>query len=77
MVSIAGDSSIIKGARRNSPEEPVMGILSWFRRKSLVRTNVESEKLQRVEDAAAADVAAIEQDDKYFDPDSPGQQDGL
>ncbi len=55
-----------------------MGILSWFRpRKSLVRTNVESEKLQRLEEAAAADVAAIEQDDKYFDPDSPGQQEGL
>jgi hypothetical protein len=54
-----------------------MGILSLFRRKSLVRTNVESEKLKRIEDAAAADVAAVEQDDKYFDPDSPGQQDDL
>ena len=55
-----------------------MGILSWIRpRKSLVRTNVESQKLERVEDAATADVATVEQDDKYFDPDSPGQQDEL
>lgn len=53
-----------------------MGILSLFRRKSLVRTNVESEKLERIEDAAAADVAAIRQDDPV-DPDSPAQQDDL
>ncbi len=54
-----------------------MRILWWRPRKSLVRTNVESEKLAEVEDAAAADVARVERDDKYFDPGSPGQQDEL
>ena len=51
-----------------------MGIFSWFRRKSLVRINVESPKLKRIQKAAAADVAAVREDDKYFDPNSPGQQ---
>lgn len=53
-----------------------MGILSLFRRKSLVRINVEDEKLQRIEEAAAADVAAIRRDDP-IDPDAPAQQDEL
>jgi len=61
-----------------------MGIFSWFgsrksrgkhsRPRSLVRTNVESPKLRDLEQAAAADVAKVEEDDKHFDPDSPANQ---
>ena len=57
-----------------------MGILSWLgfgRRGRLVRTRYDDPELEQVERAAAADIAAVEQDDKYFDPDSPGQQDDL
>jgi hypothetical protein len=42
-------------------------------RRSLVRRNVESPELQEVEDAAAADVARVRQDDKYFADDSPAK----
>jgi hypothetical protein len=56
-----------------------MGIFSriGIGRRRLVRTNVEDPELARIREAAAEDVAAVEQDDKYFDPDSPGQQDEL
>jgi hypothetical protein len=59
-----------------------MGIFSSLSRlgmgrRRLVRTNVEDPRLTEIEEAAAEDVAAVEQDDKYFDPDSPGQQDEL
>jgi len=57
-----------------------MGILSWLgfgRRGRLVRTRYDDPELEQVERDAAADVAAVEQDDKYFDPDSPGNQDDL
>ena len=46
-------------------------------RPSLVRRNVESPELSEVEEAAAADVARVEQDDKYFRSDSPANQDEL
>jgi hypothetical protein len=42
---------------------------------SLVKINEESPKLQRVEQAAAEDVARVQEDDKYFDADSPANQD--
>jgi hypothetical protein len=67
-----------------------MSIFSWIRSRrtkvdpdepdgprSLIRTRYETPKLEEVERDAAADVAAIEEDDKYFDPDSPGNQNGL
>lgn len=49
------------------PREPVLGIFSWFRSRSHVR----DEEIKR---AADADVTRIQQDDKYFDSDSPGSQ---
>ena len=67
-----------------------MGLFSWFGSRksgkpgrhragsrSLVHTNEESPKLQRVEEAAAEDVARVQEDDKYFDADSPANQDEL
>jgi hypothetical protein len=44
---------------------------------SLVRRNVESPELSEVEQAAAADVARVREDDKYFDRDAPANQDEL
>jgi hypothetical protein len=44
---------------------------------SLVRVNEESPKLQQVEQAAAEDVARVEEDDRYFGQDSPASQDEL
>jgi len=62
-----------------------MGILAQFlgpfhprRMVSLIRTRGPGTARQRqVEQDAAADVAAIEQDDKYFSPDAPANQDDL
>jgi hypothetical protein len=64
-----------------------MGILSWFRslrssdvqdeQRSLIRYRSEDPDFQETEEAAAADVAAVEQDDKYFGADSPADQDEL
>jgi len=64
-----------------------MGILSWFRSlrssdipdepHSLIRTRPEDPDFEETEEAAAADVAAVEEDDKYFRSDSPANQDEL
>ena len=70
-----------------------MGIRSWFRslrsgslgsgddpgggQKSLIKYRYEDPAFEPVEEAAAADVAAIEEDDKYFGKDSPASQDEL
>jgi len=64
-----------------------MGILSWFRSlratdvedepRSLIRSRPEDPDLEEIQEAAAADVAAVEQDDKYFGPNSPANQDEL
>ncbi len=64
-----------------------MGILSWFRSlrssdipdepHSLLRDRPEDPDLEEIQEAAAADVARVEQDDKYFGPNSPADQDGL
>ena len=65
-----------------------MGIRSWFRsrkssdvpdvgRSSLIKYRYEDPDLEQVEQAAAQDVAAVEEDDKYFGRDSPASQDEL
>jgi hypothetical protein len=66
-----------------------MGIRSWFRSfrsanpgeqdgpSSLIKYRYEDTAFEPVEEAAAADVAAVEQDDKYFRRDSPARQDEL
>jgi hypothetical protein len=63
-----------------------MGIFSWFRSRwtteepdnghSLILLNQEDDpELDEVRQAAAADVAAVEQDDKFFGRDAPANQD--
>jgi hypothetical protein len=67
-----------------------MGIRSWFRslrspgdpdlpeeRHSLIKLRYEDPDFEPVERAAAADVAAVEEDAKYFGSDSPASQDEL
>jgi hypothetical protein len=66
-----------------------LGILSWFRsrrsaddapedgRSSLIKYRYEDPDLEPIEQAAAADVAAVEEDDKFFGRDSPASQDEL
>ena len=63
-----------------------MGIRSWFRsrslgpgdgQKSLIKYRYEDPAYEQVEKAAAQDVAAVEEDAKYFSPDSPASQDEL
>ena len=65
-----------------------MGIRSWFRslrsedtpddgRSSLIKYRYEDPDFEATERAAAEDVAAIEEDDKFFGRDSPASQDEL
>lgn len=64
-----------------------MGILSWFRSlrstdvedepHSLIRYRYEDPDFEETEQAAAADVAAVEEDAKYFGSNSPADQDEL
>jgi hypothetical protein len=65
-----------------------MGILSWLRSlrsadvpddqsNSLIKYRYEDPAFEPVEKAAAADVAAIEEDAKFFGPNSPASQDEL
>lgn len=65
-----------------------MGILSWFRSRrspddpgdgghSLIKLRYEDPAFEPIEEAAAADVARVEEDDKYFGRDSPANQDEL
>ncbi len=70
-----------------------MGIRSWFRSlrpgspgsgdteddgpQSLIKYRYEDPAFEPVEKAAAADVAAVEEDAKYFGSDSPASQDEL
>jgi hypothetical protein len=66
-----------------------VGIRSWFRslrsadaeeedgQHSLIKYRYEDPAQESVEEAAAADVAAVEQDDKFFRRDSPAHQDEL
>ena len=67
-----------------------MGILSWLRSlrtvdvpdeddepHSLIKYRYEDPTFEPVEKAAADDVAAVEEDAKFFGPDSPASQDEL
>jgi hypothetical protein len=64
-----------------------MGIRSWFRSlrpsglpdepHSLIKLRYEDPAFEPTEEAAAADVAAVEEDAKYFGSDSPANQDEL
>jgi hypothetical protein len=66
-----------------------MGIVSWFRSRrsadepdggnphSLIKYRYEDPAFEPTEEAAAADVAAVEEDAKYFGSDSPASQDEL
>jgi len=70
-----------------------MGIRSWLRSlrsddvqdedvpddepSSLIKYRYEDPAYEQVEKAAAQDVAAVEEDAKYFSPDSPASQDEL
>jgi hypothetical protein len=65
-----------------------MGILSWLRSlrsadgpedepHSFIKYRYEDPDFEEVEKAAAADVAAVEEDAKFFGPDSPASQDEL
>jgi hypothetical protein len=46
-------------------------------RSLLAQPGHDSPRSEAIKKAAAADVARIEQDDKYFGPDSPADQDEL
>jgi len=60
-----------------------MGIFSWFgsrkargkhsRPRRLVRRGDETPKLEKIEEAAAADTAAVEEDGKSHSPDTPAK----
>ena len=66
-----------------------MGIRSWFRSlrsadtpdddggSSLIKYRYEDPDFEATERAAAEDVAAVEEDDKFFGRDSPANQDEL
>jgi hypothetical protein len=64
-----------------------MGIRSWFRSlrssdlpdepHSLIKLRYEDPDFEPIEEDAAADVRAVEEDDKYFRRDSPANQDEL
>jgi hypothetical protein len=65
-----------------------MGIRSWLRSlrsedppddgpNSLIKYRYEDPAFEQVEKAAAQDVAAVEEDAKYFGSDSPASQDEL
>ena len=62
-----------------------MGIRSWFRsrrsadvpddgRSSLIKYRYEDPDFEPTEKAAAEDVAAVEEDDRFFSRDSPANQ---
>ena len=80
--------AVVTAAARRIDRGLLMGIRSWFRsrrssdapddgRSSLIKYRYEDPDLESVEQAAAEDVAAVEQDDKYFGRDSPASQDEL
>ena len=65
-----------------------MGILSWLRSlrsadvpedqpNSFIKYRYEDPDFEPVEKAAAEDIAAVEEDAKFFGPDSPASQDEL
>jgi hypothetical protein len=44
---------------------------------SLVHTSYDDPKVEGMREAAAEDVAAVEEDDEYFSPDSPANQEDM
>jgi hypothetical protein len=44
---------------------------------SMVRTSYDDPKLEGMREAAAEDVAAVEEDDKYFGADSPANEEDM
>jgi hypothetical protein len=44
---------------------------------SLVRTNYDDPELEALQEAAAEDVAAVQEDDKYFGKDSPANHEDM
>jgi len=65
-----------------------MGIRSWFRsfrsgdapedgQNNLIKYRYEDPDFEATERAAAEDVAAVEEDDRFFGSDSPASQDEL
>lgn len=64
-----------------------MGVFSWFRsrksadrpgkHRSLIRTRYDTPKQRKKDEAAAADIARVQQDDKYFSPDSPAKHEDM
>ena len=79
-------------ARRHDRGKLAMGILSWFRSlrsadipddededqaPSFIKYRYEDPSFEPTERAAAADVAAVEEDAKYFGSNSPASQDEL
>ena len=78
----------VTAAARRIDRGLLMGIRSWFRSRrssdvpddgqsSLIKYRYDDPDFEPVEKAAAEDVAAVEQDDKYFGRDSPASQDEL
>jgi hypothetical protein len=76
------------GPRAVLTRESRMGIRSWLRSlrsedipedepNSLIKYRYEDPAFEQVEKAAAQDVAAVEEDAKYFGADSPASQDEL
>jgi hypothetical protein len=46
-------------------------------RSLLAKPGRDSRRIAEIKRAAAADVARVEEDDKYFDRDAPGNEDGF
>jgi len=64
-----GKHAAKRGARADVPDPDLP--------PSLVRTNYEDPKLEAIQEAAAEDVAAVEEDDKYFGEDSPAKHEDM
>jgi hypothetical protein len=65
----------LRSGSRGSGQAPDDGLVDGPR--SLIRYRYEDPAFEPVEEAAAADVAAVEEDAKYFGSDSPASQDEL
>jgi hypothetical protein len=82
-------AAMTAAGRRDRYRGVGMGIRSWFRSlrfanvpdddepHSLIRYRYEDPAFEPVEEAAAADVATVEEDAKYFGKNSPASQDEL
>jgi hypothetical protein len=83
-VALAERTLGISAPKIRADLESVMGLLSWLglRRpaegpgglRRLVRTGHDKPRIERIKEAAAADVARVEEDDKYFGSDAPAKR---